>query len=404
MYSSTILIKKENHMRGLPRVMILADAAKICGRGLLLGAAKYVNLHKPWQIHAEFGESKVGIKAILDWHPDGIIMLETDDTEQIIKSGIPLVICPHTNKYQNLINILGQEEKMGHMGAEYLKNRGFKNFGYYGIKNVFWSEQREDAYKNWLSKYNCDVHVYQRSSSKQTWIIASDKWDSEQHETIEWLKSLPKPIAIMACNDEPAVWLIKACILAGIKVPEEVTVLGVDNDPLFCDLCSIPLSSINCNFIQAGYQAAKALDALMRHKKINLNIPIIPTHIITRRSTDILAIDDPEIANAIHFIRNNADKPIQVQDVVRATNLSRCVLYERFKKQLQHSILEEIRRVRINRISELLTTTDWTISEIAIATGFDEPNHISRYFKKETGQTLLKYRKDNAIASKAQVT
>ena len=220
------------------------------------------------------------------------------------------------------------------------------------------------------------------------------KWENEQILMAAWLKQLKKPVGIMACNDDRGQHVIEACKIAMLRVPEDVAVIGVDDDDLICDLCDPPLSSVALNVEKAGYEAAKLLDKMMSEgKQINKNIEVNPTYVRIRHSTDIIATQDIELTKAITFIRQNFRKSIQVKNVVEATTLSRRGLEQRFRNKLNRSINSEIRRIRIEHICRLLVETELSISEIAYGFGFSSVEHISRYFQKEMGQSLRDYRK-----------
>lgn len=198
----------------------------------------------------------------------------------------------------------------------------------------------------------------------------------------------------MTCDDEQGRHAIEACKIAGLHVPEQVAIIGVDNDELVCALSYPPLSSVAPNTERAGYEAAELLDKMMAGKKMkNKNIIVHPTHIMTRQSTDILTIEDHEVAEAVRFIRQHAKEPIQVTDVVNAIALSRRVLERRFRKVLNRSVLAEIRRVRIETVAQMLVETDLSISQIALTLGYPDVKNIARYFRREKEMSLLAYRK-----------
>jgi LacI family transcriptional regulator len=217
----------------------------------------------------------------------------------------------------------------------------------------------------------------------------------EKSRLAGWIRSLPKPLALMACNDDHGKHVLDACKLAAVGVPEEVAVLGVDNDELVCELSDPPMTSIALNAEQAGYQAAELLDQWMKGQTVKTQqITVTPTHIVTRQSTDVLAVDDPDVANALRFIRQHSFRtPVQVTDVAEAVATSRRVLERKFQNVLHRSILQEIRRVRVNHIIAMLMETDLPISYIARKTGFSGIEHIARYFRRETGTSLRDYRK-----------
>ena len=187
---------------------------------------------------------------------------------------------------------------------------------------------------------------------------------------------------------------LKAPKLANLKVPDEVAVVGVDNDDLVCELYHPTISSIALNAERAGYEAAGLLDRMMTGEKMaNQKIMVQPTYVVARQSTDILAIEDPDVISAMRFIRQHAKEPIQVSDVVKAIATSRQGLYQKFQKNLGSSINQEIRQVRIKIITRMLVETNLPVSRIAMALGFTSIDHIARYFKKEKGMGLLAYRR-----------
>ena len=217
----------------------------------------------------------------------------------------------------------------------------------------------------------------------------------EQGLIADWLKSLPKPVGLMVCNDDRGRQITETCNAVGLNVPDEISVVGVDNDNLVCELSSPPLSSIALSVERAGYEAAELLDKLMagKKKKTTRTITVSPTHIVTRQSTNILAIEDHEVVQAVRFIRKHPKEPIQVGDVVNVVTLSRRVLERRFRKALGRSVHDEIRRVRIEQVARMLMETNLSVSQIALDLGYPGVDHIARYFQREKGMSPLAYRK-----------
>ncbi len=182
--------------------------------------------------------------------------------------------------------------------------------------------------------------------------------------------------------------------MAGLHVPEQVAIVGVDNDELVCELSDPPLSSVALNVERGGYEAAEMLDKLMAGKEsIKKDIIVEPMHVVTRQSTDILAVEDPEVADAMRFIRRHSKRIIQVSDVVDSVGLSRRVLQQRFRRIFGRSIYDEIKRCRLEQIVLVLAETDLSISQIASAFGYAGIEKLSRYFQREKGMTPLAYRK-----------
>jgi LacI family transcriptional regulator len=212
----------------------------------------------------------------------------------------------------------------------------------------------------------------------------------------DWLKSLPKPVGLMTCTDDRSQDVVEASKIAGVHVPEDLAIIGVDNDELVCELSSPPLSSIALNTQRSGYEAAELLDKLMSRKRIkmaNLTIVVHPTHIVTRQSTDILAIEDRDVVAAVRFIRRNAREMIQVDDVVDTVAVSRRSLEQRFRRELGCSVLAEIKRARIDQVARMLVETNLSVSQIALALGYSGVENIARYFRSEKGMSPLAYRK-----------
>ena len=382
-------------MPKIRKVILLITPSREFTRGLLRGIAKYSRIQGLWAFYRplDYREPK-GKERLLSlmktWNPDGILMREPHKIEEIIAMGVPTISCPYTRaKIPGMANIMTDHISIGKMAAKHLLERGFKRFAYCGFDDWWWSRKRGESFSKKVAKVGYPTYFYKqpRAKTKRT-------WDKELPIIADWLLTLPKPIGLMACNDDRGEWVIEACKVAGLNVPDEMAIIGVDNDHLICDLCNPSLSSIVLNVEKAGYEAAALLDKMMASEKvINYEIYVQPTHVVVRQSTDILAIDDPDVVAAVRFIRQHSKNVIQVNDVVNAIALSRRVLEKRFRSILGHSIHDEIRRVRVEQIIQMLAETEMSISEIAEVLGFPDVAHVSRYFSKEKGMSPLVYRR-----------
>jgi LacI family transcriptional regulator len=220
----------------------------------------------------------------------------------------------------------------------------------------------------------------------------------------QWIQSLPKPIGLMACNDIRGQQVLNACRAVGVAVPDDVAVIGIDNDEVLCELSSPPLSSVVANTERIGYEAAALLDRMMKGGKAPKHpIVIGPLGIVTRRSTDVLAIEDRHIAAAVRFIRERACDGVDVGDLLQAVPLSRSTLERRFYKVLNRSPKEEILRVRMNRAKQLLAETDFPLSWIAEKIGLEHTEYLSVIFKKRTGMTPAGFRAKSRVATEADM-
>ena len=374
----------------IPKVILVVETSRAFGRRLLLGITKYARLHGPWAFYREPSGLQSNYPKLKDWHADGIIMRNAKASKPLLELNIPTILVPHINEfYPDCPVVKTDGESISKVAVDHLINIGLKNFAYCGFDDFPWSSERQMYFEKYLTDKNFDVSIFIRPKS-----LSKRKWESEQLLMAKWLKSLPKPIGIMACNDDRGQHVIEACKIAELRVPEDVAVIGVDNDDLICDLCDPPLSSVALNVEKAGYEAAKLLDLMMNSRKsTNKNIIVKPTYVRTRHSTDIIATEDRELTKAISYIRQNFRRNIRVEDVVESTILSRRSLEQRFKNKLNRSINSEIRRIRVEHISKLLVETDLSISEIAYSLGFSSAEHISRYFQREKGKCLREFRK-----------
>jgi LacI family transcriptional regulator len=315
--------------------------------------------------------------------------METESPELVLPTGLPAIAIDVRDQVYGLANIIGDCTKIGEIAAEHFLERGFKHFACCGFDDIHWSRERGDSFCNCIKKAGFSVLRY-----KQPFSRGRLKWEKEKKALTEWLCGLPRPVAVMACNDDRAENVLEACKDAEIKVPDEIAVLGVDNDDVVCDITEPPLSSIDLNFEKAGFEAAAVLDRWMQGENMaNQTIVIQPTRIAVRQSTDILAIDDRDVADAIRFINEHVRNPIQVIDVANSVAVSRRTLEKRFKMATGNSIGAQIRKARTKHIAKLLLETNMSVLEIAYSTGFDGPANFSRYFQKEFHMKPSQYRK-----------
>jgi len=382
-------------MRNIPRVILLVETSRTFGRELLYGIARYSRNHGPWAFYKETGGLETGnleraIARLKNWGADGIIMRNPKRSNELIAMGLPTILVIHRREQPpGFPRIITDSPAIAHMAAEHLLDRGFRRFAYCGFDDMVWSQQRKHAFGRFITNAGYPVWAYEQPASARKRI-----WEREQPILAAWLAELPKPVGLFACNDDRAQHVTEACKTAGLNVPEDVAIIGVDNDELVCDLADPPISSVALDTEMAGYKAAELLDRMMHGQAAETHdIVVHPTYVVTRQSTDILAIDDPDVARAIRFIRHNARRGIRVDDVAEAAALSRRVLEKRFRNLLNRSVHEEIRRVRVDQIATMLVETDLSIAEIAYRLGFPGVEHIARYFRKERHISPQAYRK-----------
>lgn len=382
-------------MERIPRVILLIETSRAYGRGLLYGIAKYSRLHGPWAFYREPRGLETQIPHLRNWGADGIIMRNSVIGKQLLGMNLPTITVIHDSSRlpHNIPAVVTDSRNISRLAVEHLLDRGFRSFAFCGFNGYYWSDERAKYFKQFVADANYRTFIYDQPRSKK-----SESWQNEQRRMAEWLRSLPKPLGVMACNDDRGQHVLEACKVARLQVPGEVAVLGVDNDALICDLCDPPLTSVVLDTEQAGFAAAELLDKLMSGETMRgQEIMVEPSHVCKRHSTDIMAIDDTEVVKAIHFILKNAKDKINVVDVVNATSLSRRGLETRFKRILSRSIQQEIRRTRVEMIEQMLIETSMTVSEIIADFDFSDVEHIARYFRKEKGMGLRDFRKMHGI-------
>jgi len=379
-------------MSRIPKVILEIETSRQYGRGLLLGIAKYVRVHGPWSFCREQGGSERALATLRKWGADGIIVRSSEKVEEIVKTGAAVILAVHRRSTERVLeaaNIVCDNVSIGRLAAEHLLGRGFKRFGYCGFSDIWWSCRRCESFASRIEEAGLESDRYEQKMLRSP----LSRLD-EQKAIAEWLRSLSRPVGIMACNDDRGQEVAEACKIAELRVPEDVAIIGVDNDLLVCELTEPPLSSVALDTEAAGYKAAELLDKLMLGGQVrDERIVVRPRRVVMRQSTDVLAVGDKDVLAAVRYIRENSDKIIQVSDVVEHVGISRSRLYQKFQKLLGHSMLSEIRRARVDRITKRLIETDESVKEIAHELGYSTTDHISRYFRREKGMSPVAYRK-----------
>ena len=378
------------------KIILLIDFAESYSKSLLKGISKYSREYGPWIFCRMplFHRETVGIEGILkwaqEWGADGVIgqLYNDPDIEKIVKAGIPVIAQDFKERFTEIPNITGAHHEAGVMGADYFLKKGFKNFAFYGFRDIVWSRERAEGFEERLSKAGHSVHYFEHKKAR-----SSELWYYKPSSLSRWLKSLPKPIALMACDDNQGQHITEACRHSGIRIPEEVAVLGVDNDEMVCELSDPPLSSIGQDAEKGGYDAARLMDHMIRNGMVEFHdILVKPTQVITRHSTDIYATNDNYIASSLKYIHQNIDKNLHVDEVVKQVPLSRRALEKRFQDITGYPIYKYIFNLRIEKFTKKLLETDMTVFEIAMDMGLTDSKNIARQFRQVKGCTPIEYR------------
>jgi LacI family transcriptional regulator len=376
-----------------PDVVLLIETSNEYSRGLLRGIMAYVREHGPWSIYLpEQGRGEAPPGWLKRWHGDGIIArIETPQIARAVaRARLPAVDVSAARLLPVIPWVETDDEAFTRAAVDHLLQRGFRQFGFCGEPRFNWSKWRREHFERMVAASGGQCHVYESAATPGKPVSHR----REHRRLVAWVRKLPKPIGVMACYDIKGQQLLDACREAGVAVPEEVAVIGVDNDDLLCNLATPPLSSVIPNTHRTGYQAAALLGRMMAGERLGeQSHRIPPLGIATRQSTDILAIDDPEVATAVRFIRRRACEGINVADVLKDVPLTRRDLESRFRRILGCTPHEEIVRVRIDRVKQLLSETDLPMTRVAQLAGYTHVEYMSAAFKKCVGLSPRQYRR-----------
>ncbi|MBN2210231.1 MAG: substrate-binding domain-containing protein [Sedimentisphaerales bacterium] len=382
----------------IPRVLFMADTRVALTRDLLLGIAKYIRQHRAWfierNIYDYYLRSQIKISQIKKLELDGILCLNLPArqerfVEELIEAGFPVLLKSLGAPMPGAINIISNNRMISQIAAEHLLNLGLRHFAFCGFSALAWSRERQQAFTEAISAGGHKANIYRPKQRAKKQPLSLDVNDLSS-----WLAELPKPVGIMACNDDCGLYLLECCHLMDIKVPNEVAVIGVDNEEYICKLCHPSLSSIARDPQTAGYEGARLLDFRMRGEAIDTGIVEIQSlYVVRRESTDILAVSDPLLASAIRLIRLNAARPLSAEEVAEKLMVSRRSLDQKFTHYLGRTVYEEITRVRIERIAETLRESNLSITQVAYEYGFNGADHLCNFFTRHQGMSPGEYRR-----------
>jgi LacI family transcriptional regulator len=376
------------------RVAVLVETSNVYGREIQLGIADYVRDHARWSMFVEQHElGALPPPWLLRQKWDGIISRPTNAALAGVfaRMRVPVVDLNDLHHDLGYPRLQSDNHAIGRMAAEHLRERGFANYAYCGFTAEAWACERKEGYLKHLHSAGLTAGSYETPWRGRKVL----PWALEQKKLTRWLKSLPQPVGIFACNDVRGRQLLEACRGAQLTVPAQMAVLGVDNDELLCRMSDPPLSSVVPDAHRIGFEAAEILDGLMvQRKNCKPVIKLIPPRkVVTRQSTDVLAIEDEDIAGVLRFIRDKACTGIRMDDVLSAFPLSRSLLERRFKQCLGHSPHTEIRAVQIRKAAQLLDETDLPLKHIATQCGISHMEYLSYLFKKNFGQSPGSFRR-----------
>ncbi len=379
----------------MKHVALVMSLNKRFDRKVIEGVTRFVRESGCWSVFVE-DDPQAKIPDFHHGHFDGVIA-DLDDPripKRLVGLGIPAVgvgaIREDCRWDLDISTVSTNNRRIAELAANHFLERKLQSFAYCGVPGRTidpWNRQRREAFIEHIRKagWGCSVYTGRHS--------ASHSWEQLQEKLATWLTGLAKPLGLMAANDARARHVLEACRRQELQVPEDVAVIGVDNDELICNLAHPPLTSIVQGTEEIGYRSAGLLDRLMnRQDRKSAHLLVDPVSVITRESTDLVATEDEVASTALAYIRQHSSAGIQVADVARAARVSRSTLDGRFRRVVGRTVHEEIQRCQLNTAQQLLTTTNLSVEEVARRAGFSSAQYMNAVFQRIAGQTPGRYR------------
>ena len=379
------------------KVLLLIETSRSFGRQVIQGVSHFVTERRGWSLIFQDRSALERLPEWLKhWDGDGVISRtsEPETHRQLQKLRIPVVeVLGDGRRHPPLVKC--DETSSCRLVADHFWERGFRNFAFFSMGHNWWSLERQKAFQKALAVYGAECSVSPQAAPRNDITLSIPWWKGCEDEVFNWVRSLPKPVAIFCPWDMQAFFLMNICESQGAAIPEDVAVVGYGNNADLCRASTPPLSSVAPNAPDIGYQAAMLLDLMFEGQTLpDLPISVPATHIEVRQSSDIIAVSDPVVAAAVRFIRESIEREhVGVSDVARHLNLSKSTLVRRFHNHLGRSPEEEIMRVRLTLAKELLRETRFSMSQIAATLGYASAANFVRAFHRETASTPEEYRR-----------
>jgi LacI family transcriptional regulator len=379
----------------MKKVLLLIDYSSEFSRRLLKGLIQYSKEHGPWIFYRlpSYYKTLYGKEGIVEWakewEADAIVARWDHEGTDLLKSlNIPVVLQNYKDRSDYFSNLTGDYIGTGEMAARFFIKRRYRNFAFYGNKGVVWSRERAEGFRKEVEKAVGNYYYFESEN------LDGEEWGTSHIQLDEWLLSLPKPVGLFACDDDFALRISQICKINNIKIPEEISLLGVDNDELICHLSDPPISSIVTDVEKGGYEAGRLIDRMIKGEIVEpFNIIIRPTRFELRKSTEKYDISNGYISQVVNYIEDNFTTDINIEALSDLVPLSRRNLEVRFKEEMGTSIYQFILSCRIDYFAHLLLTTDRALFDLALESGFNDCKNISRIFKKIKGCTPIEYRR-----------
>ena len=395
-------MRKDGENKRIPKVAILFSLALEGERNMCRGILDYARSHGPWRCHLVEGRPEEQLLNLKKEQFDGLISAggTREKNASFASVGVPFVLMEPRPEMlgpdgsSSFPFVTRDSRAIGALAASYFLKRGYKSFAYVGeTSGWFWNAERRAGFEETLAKAGFKCAAYDRFTKRER-----RSWTAERPRMERFLLSLPRPTAVFAAMDGRARHVVNLCADIGLRVPEDIAVLGVDNDPLLCKSTVPPLSSIRTGGYRRGQTAAAMLDALMQGRPVEKRSVVQePISVVTRGSTGYDAMSDLYVARAVKFMRDRIGngEVIDVADIVREAHCSRRYLERHFRAGLGHSVHDELMQARLERVKTLLEETTLPIGEISAEVGYSRPSRLAAMFRRETGTTMRQWRQEH---------
>ncbi len=383
------------------RIVFMLDFSRVESRAILRGVvnrSRCVFRRMPVCVRDQKGMEWV-MRWCKEWGADAVVGQFGSDAHvtMLRAAGIAVVGLDYDYRPTGSGVMAVANTSVGQMAAADLLEKGFRNFAFWGLPGVVWSDERRDGFEAEIARQGMRLVDSGGGSGAGTGGGLSgglrEDWTYDAVAAVAWLKALPKPVAILACDDAQGAHLLEACGQAGVRVPEEVAVMGVGNDEEACALCEPQLSSVELDWERAGTELAELLEHTIADEHSGFeDVIVLPSRVVTRPSTDVHASEDYYISLVLRYIHRNLDQRLKVEDLVKLVPLSRRLLEMRFRQVTGVSVYTYVLNLRLDRFARRLAETDDTVVDIALSLGYADQKNVSRIFKNATGLTPSEYR------------
>lgn len=356
------------------------------------GVLRYAQENGPIEVVSSPEGGALPLSSLSSWKGDGVIaMLETSQQVAIArKLPFPVINIANSLQATGIPAVAGDQRAMGRLAAEHLLERNFRRFGFYGLKGVWYSVERFEGFRDRLNEEGFRCRLYETESS----LLSSEPWRLDQQDLAKWVGEFQFPAGIFAAHDYRARMVLERCVELGIAVPEELGVVGVDDDPIVCEFSTPTLTSIRQNGQEAGYCAAQLLNQLIEGERKPARTRLIaPDGLMARGSTNVTAVENPALRDALQLIEKNCGEFIDVAWLVSGVGVSRRKLENLFQKELGKSPHECLSEARVKRARAVMRKDrELPMKEVAKRSGFLEARRLSVVFQRVTGQTPRAFR------------